>query len=56
MKMKIIRPINFLYEQLNVTHTQKMNEFGLVITDMQQFTKENAELEEQNRTIEGTAG
>lgn len=41
----------FLYEQLNVTHTQKMNEFGLVITDMQQFTKENAELEEQNRTL-----
>lgn len=41
----------FLYEQLNVTHTQKMNEFGLVITDMQQFTKENAKLEEQNRTL-----
>lgn len=41
----------FLYEQLNVTHTQKMNEFGLVITDLQQFTKENAELEEQNRTL-----
>ena len=41
----------FLYEQLDVTHTQKMNEFGLVISDMQQFTKENAELEEQNRTL-----
>lgn len=35
----------------NTIHTQKMNEFGLIISDMQRFTKENAELEAENQSI-----
>lgn len=42
----------FLYEQLSTTHTQKMNEFGLVISDMQRFAKENADMEEQNKMLQ----
>ena len=42
----------FLYEQLNTIHTQKMNEFGLIISDMQRFTKENAELEAENKALQ----
>lgn len=37
----------YLYEQLNTIHTEKMNELGLVIADMDRFTRENAEMEQQ---------
>lgn len=42
----------FLYEQLNEIHAQKINELGLVVSDVQKFTKENAELEEQNKLLQ----
>ena len=42
----------FLYEQLNEIYAQKINELGFVVSDMQRFTKENAELEEHNKLLQ----